>query len=222
MQTKTEVANQALAFLSAGTITNINDNDNELARVVSSVFDSVAKQVIRSHRWSCCTRRATLAQIAGDPVKTSSYGYAYQYQLPSDNLRFLDLNGEPWKNKQKELSIEGSVLYTNDSAAYVRYIAWISNTEEWDVLLAEAVAIKIGSRIARRITKDGMSGEQFEGLYQKAIANAQFVDAMEVGSGENSPLNRMLESSPLVNAGRGFGGTFRPVNRIGLEVDYSV
>ena len=118
--------------------------------------------------------------------------------------------------------MEGKELHTNESVAYIRYIAWVSNTEEWDVLLGEAVAIKIAIRIARRVTKDGMSGEQLLSLYEKVVAKAQFVDAMEVGSGENSPLERILESSPLVVSSQGYAGAFRPVNRIGLEVDYSL
>lgn len=222
MTTKTEIANQALSLLSSGTITNVSDNDDAKSRVINANFDSVAKQVIRSHRWSCCIRRANLARLAEEPTKTETYGYRYKYQLPSDNLRFLDLNGEPWKNKTRSFDINGSELHTNDTKAYIRYVAWVSNTEEWDVLLAEAVGIKLAMRIARQITKDGMSGEQLLRLYQEVVAKAIHVDAMEVGSGENSPLERILESSPLVVSSQGFGGAFRPVNRVGLDTDYSV
>lgn len=222
MQTKTEIANQALALLSAGRITNITDNDNELSRAINAVFDLTAKQVMRSHRWNCCTKRATLAQLATTPTKTTSYGYSYSYQLPSDSLRFLDLNGEPWKKKQRFLSVENGVLYTNDSKAYIRYIAWVSNTEEWDVLLGEAVSVKLAMRVARRITKDGMTGGELEGHYERVIANAIRVDAMEVGSGENSPLERLLDTSPLINSSYGYGiGHLGRNSILGLEVDSS-
>lgn len=221
MLTKTEIANQALAILSAGTITNFDDDDDEKSRVISGVFDQVAKQVIRSHRWSCCIRRATLARLAESPTKTATFGYKYKYQLPADNLRFLDLNGEPWKDKTRGLDINGLELHTNETAANIRYVAWVSNVAEWDVLLGEAVAVKLAMRIARRITSDGISSEELYKLYRHTVAHAQHVDAMEVGSGENSPLERILESSPTVENGRGYGGIFRPVNRVGLDVDYS-
>lgn len=222
MQTKTEIANQALALLSAGRITNITDNDNELSRAVNAVFDITAKQVIRSHRWNCCVRRATLVQLSESPTKTATYGFSYKYQLPSDSLRFLDLNGEPWSDKQRYLSVEGLELHTNDSKANIRYLAWVSNTEEWDVLLGEAVAVKLAMRIARRITKDGVTASDLEGHYQRVVSNAIRVDAMEVGSGENSPLERILDSSPLVNSSMGYGAYNRRNSRLGLEIDYSV
>ena len=220
MITKTDIANQALSLLSAGTITNVLDNDDSKSRVINANFDSTAKEVIRSHRWSCCVRRATLSRLADAPTKTPTFGYDYKYQLPSDSLRFLDLNGEPWKNKTETFDINGKELHTNETLAHIRYIAWVENTEEWDVLLAEAVGIKLAMRIARQITKDGMSGEQFFPLYQQVLAKAIHVDAMEVGSGENSPIENMLESSMIVNAG--YDGVYRRGEVLGINVNTEV
>jgi len=219
--TKTEVANNALAFLAAGRISNVLDFDDEKSRQINAVFDSVAKQVIRSHRWSCCIKRATLVQLTELPTVSRSYGYLYKYQLPSDSLRFLDINGEPWSDKTLRFDINnGSELHTDDATVNIRYVAWISEPAEWDVLLAEAVSAKLAQRIARRITKDGISGEELEGHYQRAVSNAMRVDAMEVGSGENSPLERILETSPLVQAGS--NGAFSRNTILGINVNYEV
>jgi hypothetical protein len=219
--TKTEVANNALAFLAAGRISNVLDFDDEKSRQINAVFDSVAKQVIRSHRWSCCIKRATLSQLTEIPTTYLDFGYKYKYQLPSDSLRFLDLNGEPWSSKTLRFDINNALeLHTDDGTVNIRYVAWISEPAQWDVLLAEAVAVKLAQRIARRITKDGISPEALNAEYQRAVANAMRVDAMEVGSGENSPLERILETSPIVQAGR--QGSFSRNSIIGINVDYSV
>ena len=219
MLTKTDVANNALAYLSAEGITSVFDQENTKARVISSVFDSVAAEVMRSHRWSCLVRRVELSRLADRPLLNRTFGYQYQFELPTDNLRVLDINGEPWNRKERSFDINGRMLLMNSPKAFLRYIAHVKETAEWDVLLAEAVALKLAMRIARTITKDGASSEQLYGLYKSRIAEAQHVDAMENGSGENSPLERILDSSPLVNSAGGGRRFFRPVDITGLNIN---
>lgn len=218
MLTKTAVANNALAYLAAGEITSIIDDNDSKARTINAVFDTVAQEVMRSHRWNCCIKRAELSELAGTPLKFGEFGYAYSYQLPADSLRFLDLNGEPWNAKTEFMAVEGRILYTNDSSAYVRYVAHITDVSQWDVLMADAIAIKLAMRIARRITKDGISGEQLNGFYRQAIAEAMRIDAMEVGSGENRPLERIINNSPLVKSSYQ-SGQYGRGSRVGLEVN---
>lgn len=206
MLSRTEIANSALAHLSAGSISSINDEFDEKSRVINSVFESVAKGVIRTHRWSCCIRRQELSRLSADQIKNGDFGYTNAFPLPVDCLRFLELNGEPYKGKTEFLDINGRNILTNESTARIRYVAWVEDTTQWDVLLAEAVAIRIAQRVARRITKDGMTSGQLESLYRLNLNEAVRVNAMEVGSGENSPLEQMLERSPLVKAGRQAGG----------------
>ena len=221
MVTKTDIANNALAYLSSGSIISIGDDDDDKSRVIRSVFDTVAKEVIRSHRWSCCIKRETLSKLSESPTVEGSYGYAHRYQLPSDSLRFLDLNGEPWADKSRAFDINGRELHTDEAVAHIRYVAYIEDTTQWDVMLAEAVAIKLAMRIARRITKDGISAESLYKYYREVLAQAQKVDAMEVGSGENSPLEGILAASPLVQMGQ--TGRYRNIAaRVGLNVDSSV
>lgn len=205
MRSRTDIANSALAYLSSTSIEDFDDDEDEKARVIKSVFDTVAMEVIRAHRWSCCIGRETLSELEDAPIRVGTFGYRHQFQLPADCLRFLDLNGEPYRAKETFLDLNGRTLQTNAPEAHIRYVKWEQDTLVWDVKLAEAVAIKLAMRIARRITKDGISSEDLFRLYKICVQEAQFIDAMEVGSGENSPLERMLESSPLVNAGRNAG-----------------
>lgn len=218
MLTKTTVANNALSYLAAGEISSILDDTDSKARTINAVFDTVAHEVMRSHRWNCCIKRAQLSELAGTPLTMGEFGYAYSYQLPADSLRFLDLNGEPWNAKTEFMSVEGKVLYTNDSVAYVRYVAYIEDVSQWDVLMADAISVKLAMRIARRITKDGISGEQLNGFYRQAVAEAMRIDAMEIGSGENRPLERMINNSPLVQAAYQ-SGQYSRGSRVGLNVN---
>lgn len=221
MLSKVQIANNALAYLSETSIQSFNDDLDEKARVIRSVFDAVAMEVIRSHRWSCCMRRAELSRLAERPEQTREFGYSFQYQLPSDCLRLCDINGEPWSDKTEFFDLNGRQIQTNASSVLIRYVALEEDTAQWDVLLAEAVAIKLAMRISRRITKDGASGEQLYQLYKSRLAEAQHMDAMETGSGENRPLERILEQSPLVQQGRANSRFFRPAARVGIGVDFS-
>jgi hypothetical protein len=202
MISKTDIANSALAYLSATSIQSFDDDEDEKARAIKSVFNTVAMEVAREHRWSCLIRRAELVKMSSAPLQYGQFGYRAQFQLPADCLRFLDLNGEPYKAKCEFMDLNGRRLLANCEVACIRYVAWVEDTMEWDVKFCETVALKLAMRIARRITKDGISSEDLYGIYQRTLKSARAIDAMEIGSGENSPLERMLERSPLINSGR--------------------
>lgn len=219
MQTETDVANNALSFISAGRINSLYDEDDPKAGTIRAIFDSASREVMRGHRWSCCIARKTLSKNAGERDVTERFGYQHSYKLPVDSLRFLDLNGEPWTLKGRFFDVNGRDLLTNASEARIRYVKHEKDTTIWDSLLAEAIAIKIAMKVARQLTTDGISAEALLGLYKSAVMEAQRVDAMEVGSGENSPLERILESSPLVQQGR--RGSFGIASIIGLDLDIS-
>lgn len=220
MQNETEVANLALSYLSANSIVSLYDDNDEKARVLKGVFEMTSKQVMRLHRWSCCIKRAQLTQLAGEQLQSTNFGYSFAYQLPEDLLRFLEINGEPYKAKSEFLDINGRQLLSNDSSALIRYIRYERDTTKWDPLMAEAIAIKLAMVASRRITKDGIGPEALNAHYQRTVANAILVDAMETGSGENRPIERILENSPLVNRGRS-GGAFGIARRLGYNIDSS-
>lgn len=201
MQTRTQIANNALSYLSAGSIVNLNDDDAK-ARAINGIFDQAAKEVIRTHRWSCCIGRAKLSKLADDPLQNGNFGYSGAYQLPSDCLRILDINGEPWSEKAEFFDLNGRQLLSDLGEIYLRYVKWEDDVSQWDTLLADVVSVKIAMKVARQITTDGVSAEDLERIYRRRLEDARTVDAMEVGSGENSPMERLLARSPLTKVGR--------------------
>ncbi len=203
--TKLEVANRALSLLTSSSITDLNDPLDEKARTISAIFDIAAREVMREHRWNCCIKRAELVQDDVSPEKIGNFGYSFSYTIPTDCIRFLDLNGEPYLPKSEFMDLNGRKLLTNAGQAHIRYVADMTSDEDvlmWDVAMASAVSVKIAMLVGRRITKDGMSYEDLYMLYQRELNTARKLDAMELGSGENRPLERLMGSSPLVNQGR--------------------
>lgn len=201
MQTRTQIANNALSYLSAGSIVNLNDDDAK-ARAINGIFDQAAREVIRTHRWSCCIGRAKLSKLADDPLQNGNFGYSGAFQLPSDCLRILDINGEPWSEKAEYFDLNGRQLLSDHGEIYLRYVKWEDDVSQWDTLLADVVSVKIAMKVARQVTTDGISAEDLERIYRRRLEDARTVDAMEVGSGENSPIERLLSRSPLTKVGQ--------------------
>jgi hypothetical protein len=221
MQTRTQIANNALSYLSAGSIVNLNDDDAK-ARAINGIFDQAAKEVIRTHRWSCCIGRAQLSQVSGDPLQNGNFGYAHAYQLPTDCLRILDINGEPWSEKAEFFDLNGRQLLADAGEVYLRYVRWEDDVSQWDTLLADVISVKIAMKVARQITTDGISAEDLERLYRRRLEDARTVDAMEVGSGENSPIERLLSRSPLTKVGWNSSDRFRRGQYLSLNTCTSI
>jgi hypothetical protein len=221
MQTRTQIANNALSYLSAGSIVNLNDDDAK-ARAINGIFDQAAKEVIRTHRWSCCIERAQLSQLSASTLQSGNFGYAHAYQLPTDCLRILDINGEPWSEKAEFFDLNGRQLLSDLGEIFLRYVKWEDDVSQWDPLLADVISVKIAMKVARQITTDGISAEDLERLYRRRLEDARTVDAMEVGSGENSPIERLLSRSPLTKVGWNSSDRFRRGQYLSLNTCTSI
>jgi len=89
-------------------------------------------------------------------------------------------------------------------------------------LLADVISVKIAMKVARQITTDGISAEDLERLYRRRLEDARTVDAMEVGSGENSPIERLLSRSPLTKVGWNSSDRFRRGQYLSLNTCTSI
>jgi len=164
---KTDIANQALAYIGEPTIMNVNDKDNATARIVNSVYDITFREIARDHEWNCLKRRVEAALLTLAPV----FGYARQFKLPSDFIRLLRLNGHDIQQRTDTYEIEnldgvGLVLLSDADVAKIQYIAEVEDTTTYDALFVEAFAVLLGSKIATQIRQDEVKSQ---GLYNKYI-----------------------------------------------------
>lgn len=193
MTTTTQLANRALAYLGEAAITDITDTTVKHARVCNEFIDQVIDEHLRTHRWNCAISRATLSQLSTDP----NHGFTSAYQLPADFLRLLEVNGEQFDGSDEFLEIEeGQRLLSNSSSAQIRYVKRIG-VSEFDPLLAKAVALGLAMEIAVPLTANLELQGQIATLHARALSKARSVDAVETGSRENRPLERLLQNSPL-------------------------
>ncbi len=172
MASQVQIFNMALGELGADQIADPQQLTGT-AKVVAARYDDVVDSVLRAHPWNCAIRRARLAAMAEAPL----HGYARQFRLPVDPfcLRPLELVGFP---KDKWV-VEGRFILTDLSGPLpLRYIARLSNPDEFDALLTQAIVKRLAAVCAWRITKKE-NGESLLRQYKEVLNEARAVDGQE-------------------------------------------
>lgn len=161
MASKTQICNNALSKIGVDPITSLTDNTTAAARC-NQVYETVAEEVMASGAWTSTIRRATLAQTTNTP----EYGYAYEYQLPTDPLclRVLDVYESEtgvWNYK-----IEGDKLLSDRSSIKIRYVSYIEESGSYDVDLRKAIQFRLASELAYNFTGDRTLAREMYAIYK--------------------------------------------------------
>jgi hypothetical protein len=127
--------------------------------------------VLRDHIWNFSIKRVVLALSTDTPA----WEYAYQHALPSDFIRALTTN----QLAAAEWKIEGKFLISDDSAVTLRYVARITDTEQFDALFVEALASRLAAEFALPLADSVTLSEEMFSLYAAKLRTARGVDAQE-------------------------------------------
>lgn len=199
MTSTVDIANFALNIIGASNISSLDENSKP-ARLMNQRYEGVRDAVFRSHPWNCLIRRAELAQ----EVSTPAFGYAKQYALPTDPfcLRVLEFSNGSLSYPQDNMFsntggpvfvIEGRKLLTDEGTARIKYIARITDPNEYDAGLTEALAARLAMELAYAITGSTSVVQIATSLYDEKMREARFVDATE-----GAP--QKLEASDFIDA----------------------
>lgn len=199
MTSKVDIANRALQIIGANEIAAF-DEDSKAARAINSAYDLVRDSVFRAHPWNCLIRRAALAS----EVATPAYGYSYQYTLPTDPycLRVLAFaTGDlefPFDDITRSdggpvFVVEGRKILTNETGVKIKYVARITDPNEYDFNLIDALSARLAHEICYTITNSTALLQATAALYNDKLKEARFVDATE-GAPE------VVEADLFVNA----------------------
>lgn len=183
MASQVELANRALTKIGEARIMSLDD-DIEAARVVASLFSVVRDAELRAHNWNFSIRRDALAALSTVPA----WGYYYQYQLPADCLRVIQVGeylpppsmSNYRMTSESEWQIEGGKVLTNLGAPLkIRYVSRVEDTGAWDALFVEAFACRLAVELCERITQSNTKRDAAWGEYEKALNSAVRSDAIE-------------------------------------------
>lgn len=126
----------------------VEDSDN--ARLCNTFYGPVRDAMLRSHPWNCAIHRRTITPLVDAPDSD----WDYQYQLPANPycLRVLQV-GE--MGDDIEWVVEGRRLLTNEGTSIkLKYIKRITDTNEFDPLLVDAIALSLAIKLAMPLSTD--------------------------------------------------------------------
>jgi hypothetical protein len=169
MTSAVEIVNDALQKIGEEAITSLSDNSDR-ARAANRIFTKELRAELRAHPWNCAVKRVQLAALSDAPL----FGFAYQYQLPSDCVRILpDALVTDWQ-------VEGRKLLTDDGGPLdVRYVYEITDPNEMDPLFVDALSSRLALRLCERLTQSSTKRELAEKDYRRALQEARRVNAFE-------------------------------------------
>jgi hypothetical protein len=169
MASVVQICNSALNQLGASSITALTENSKN-ARICNERYETIRDAVYRSHPWNCLVKRVQLAQDSDTPA----WGFTYQYTLPSDCLRVLQI-----KDYNSDYKIEGRKLLIEESEVYLIYLAIETDVNQLDILLRETISAALAQDISYAITSNLQVAKLMAEKYQAKLSEARHTDASE-------------------------------------------
>ena len=186
MSDEVDICNAALIKLGANTITSLTEN-SPAARRCATVYPQQRDLLLRGHFWNFATKRKTLAQLSATP----DFEYDFQYQLPTDFIRVLEIYNYP----TAKFKIEEDRLLTDLSSVQLVYIRKVTDPNKFDPsftqALAGALAVELSYSLAASPTLAQIVQRQAKDLLRKAKT---------IDSQEGSPINTRATS--WIDAGK--------------------
>ena len=192
MTSAVDIANSALNNIGASTINSLTE-DSVAARIVNQRYVFVRDAVFRSHPWNCLVRRASLAQNSTAPT----WGYTYAYNLPTDPycLRVLRL-----EKLDLDYKVEGRTIVSDELTMKIKFIARVTDPNEYDTLLVESIAARLAADICYGITNSNALVANMVALYESKLKEARFVDATEGQPGVEGADLGVLQADTFINS----------------------
>ena len=170
MPSAVDICNRALSRVGEARITSLAD-DSKQARACSSAYVHVRDEVLRAHPWNSAMTRASLAKLSSTPA----FGYDNEYQLPTDCIRMVEVydTTNPWV-------VEGKKLLSDDgSPISIRYVRREEDPNQWDALLASAVAARLALELCEELTQSNTKKEDAAQYYEVLLSRARSADGQE-------------------------------------------
>lgn len=221
--TNLDICNQALSFLGDRDIAALDTPGDPLSALCAQFYPQARQEALAAHRWTFAKKTAVLTE--DDTVTV--FGFTYAHTLPSDLLRFmrivpgtdiLDADGNVTDTTYSdthvdEFKIVGNHVWSHHAkvaAEYIRDMDQAADPALWTPHFRTAVARLLAARIAGQITNEpGIVDRHLRAYETVDLPNAQFYDAVQDNSGENSNHEDRLAGSRLLQARRNvvYGGT---------------
>lgn len=177
------IANLALTKIGDLRITALSDNTKP-AREINAIYGMLRDKLQRTYNWRFCVKRAALAADVATPV----FDYSYQYSIPTDCLRILQINAyypapdlsDLISSGGQEYVLEGGKILTRSSGVLnLRYLARIEDTTRFDSSFDEAFSALIAYNVCEALTQSDAKKNAALRDYRMALMDAVRANAIE-------------------------------------------
>jgi hypothetical protein len=166
-----QIINNALIKIGASAILTLTEN-SEAARAANLIYEQIRDACIRDHVWNFAIRRVELAQNSTAPA----FEFSYQYNLPSDCLRVLQMEDMGMYYK-----IEGGKLLTDEGTAKILYLSRVEDVNLFDSCLSRRCLPVLLRSLSVTLSESNTLYSNMMEMYQRKIADARSMDAQESG-----------------------------------------
>jgi hypothetical protein len=194
-----QIVNNALVKLGANAILSLTE-DSEAARAANLIYEQIRDAVLRDHVWNFAKKRIELAKDSDTPA----FEFSFQYTLPSDCLRVLQM-----EELDMIYKIESGKLLTDESPAKILYVSRVEDVNLFDSMFVEALSARISAELAVTLAESNSLYQNMMEMYQRKILDARSMDAQESGGQDEIVADTWLSSR--INYG---GNQTVSVNRI--------
>lgn len=166
-----QIVNNALVRIGANSIISLTEN-SEAARAANVIYEQVRDATLRDHIWNFAVKRVQLAQDVAAPA----FEYSYQYALPADCLRVLQM-----QEKTMVYKIEGRKLLTDEGTAKIIYLYRVTDPNEFDAMFVEALSARLAAELSITLVESNAMYQNMMEVYRMKITDARSIDGQESG-----------------------------------------
>jgi hypothetical protein len=171
MASDVDICNSALNMIGASNIISLTE-DSRAARVCNQRYEFVRDAVFRAHPWNCLISRVEVAADATAPA----FEFSYAHTLPTDPYCLRVLRPQ---DPDSVFKIEGRKLLANSTPFNFVYISRVTDPNEYDQLLIEALAARLAADISYALVNSATLTQNLFAIYEAKVSEARFVDATE-------------------------------------------
>lgn len=171
MTSPVSICSNALVMLGGAPFSSL-DEPKPHVRVAANLYASVRDDVLRLHTWNCATDRVILAPMATAP----EFDFAYQFQLPGDWLRTLQVgrNGDPIPFRS-----ERQRLLANVNALPLVYCFRNEVEVTWSTNLIHVMELAMAAKMAYAVTSSAAVRDSFRDEFARELKVAKAIDGQD-------------------------------------------
>ena len=171
MASDVDICNSALNMIGASNIISLTE-DSRAARVCNQRYEFVRDAVFRAHPWNCLISRVEVAADSTAPA----FEFTYAHTLPTDPYCLRVLRPQ---DPDSVFKIEGRKLLANSTPFKFIYISRVTDPNEYDQLLIEALAARLAADVSYALVNSATLTQSLFAIYDAKLSEARFVDATE-------------------------------------------